>query len=65
MAKQQSFADKLNKGQRKTKSTCPKCETDYSYILHVTSEKSAVSGAYRFNQRQARVCKCNEKQIYG
>lgn len=64
MAKSQTFADKLNKGQRKSKVICPKCSTEFSFILLVTSEKSEKSGSYRFNQRQARVCKCNEKQIY-
>ncbi len=64
MAKSQTFADKLSKGQRKSRVICPKCNTEFSYILHVTSEKSQKTGAYRFNQRQERVCKCNEKQIY-
>lgn len=64
MAKQQTFADKLSKGQRRSKVICPKCNNEFSFILHVTSEKSKKSGAYRFNQRQARVCKCNEKEIY-
>lgn len=64
MAKSQTFADKVAKGQRKSKVICPKCNTEFSYIRYVTSEKSNTSGAYRFNERQARVCKCNEKQFY-
>jgi hypothetical protein len=64
MAKQQTFADKLMKGKRKTVGTCPKCGTEYSYVLHVSTEKSEKSGAWKFNQRHTRVCKCNEKQIY-
>ncbi len=64
MAKSLTFADKLSKGQRKSRVVCPKCNTEFSFILHVTSEKSENTGAYRFNQRQERVCKCNEKQIY-
>lgn len=64
MAKSQTFADKLSKGQRRSKVICTKCNTEYSFILHVISEKSEKTGAYRFNQRQMRVCKCNEKQIY-
>ncbi len=64
MAKGQTFADKITKGQRKSKVICPKCNTEYSFILYVTSEKSNKSGAYRFNQRQVSVCKCNEKQFY-
>jgi hypothetical protein len=64
MSKQQTFADKVNKAARHIAVTCPKCGTDYSYILLVTSERSPKSGSYKFNRRQARVCKCNEKEIY-
>ncbi len=64
MAKSQTFADKLNKSQRKSKVICTKCDTEFSYILLVNSNKSEKTGAYRFNQRQVRVCKCNEKEVY-
>jgi hypothetical protein len=64
MAKAQTFADKLMKGQRKSRVICPKCNTEFSFILFVSSEKSKKTGKYKFNQRQARVCKCNEKQFY-
>jgi len=64
MAKKQTFADKATKGQRRSKLICPKCETEYSFFLHVAAEKSGKTGAYKFGERHIRVCKCNEKQIY-
>ncbi len=63
MAKSTSFADKVNKMNKKSV-TCPKCGSDYSYIQSITSERSEKSGSYKFNRRQVRVCKCNEKEIY-
>jgi len=64
MAKSVTFADKLAKGQKKSKVICPKCNTEFSFILYVSAEKSEKSGAYKFSERHTRVCKCNEKQIY-
>lgn len=64
MAKQQSFADKVAKGAAKGKK-CPTCGTVYQPILMVSSERSAVTKHWRFNERRVQVCKCNEKEVYG
>jgi uncharacterized OB-fold protein len=65
MAKQQSFADKATKAAAMKGSKCPVCGTVYQPILMVSSERSARSGQWKFNERRVQVCKCNEKQVYG
>lgn len=65
MAKATSFAEKAAKATRERGIKCPKCHTVITPVLLVTSERSALSGAWRFNERRVQVCKCNEKQVYG
>jgi len=64
MAKQQSFADKASKAGTMRGSKCPVCGTIYQPILMVSSERSATSNNWKFNERRVQVCKCNEKEIY-
>ena len=64
MAKTQSFADKATKAAAMKGSKCPTCGTIYQPVLLVSSEKSKVSSAWKFNERRVQVCKCNEKEVY-
>lgn len=65
MAKQQTFADKVTKASAIRGSKCEKCGQIYQPILVVSSERSEAKKSWKFNERHVRVCKCNEKQIYG
>jgi hypothetical protein len=63
--KERTFATKVAKMRDKTRRQCPKCDGVMTVVQLVTSERSAVTGAWRFNQRFVSVCKCNEKEILG
>lgn len=65
MAKIQSFADKVNKGTKDFTTHCPKCEESYTMIKLVSTEKSDKTDAYKFRERNVRMCKCNENDITG
>lgn len=66
MSKDRSFAAKLAKAAHKgADATCPVCGEPTSPVLFVVSEKSPVTNAWRFNKRLVKVCKCNQKEIYG
>ncbi len=64
MAKQQSFADKATKAATMKGAKCPVCGSIYQPILMVSSERSATSSHWKFNERRVQVCKCNEKEVY-
>jgi hypothetical protein len=64
MAKQQSFQDKATKAAQRKGAQCPTCGTIYQPLLVVSSEKSATSAGWKFNERRVQVCKCNEKEVY-
>lgn len=64
MAKQQSFADKAAKAAMKRYQDCPKCNTQLLPVLFVAAAKQA-NGSRKFRQKMVRVCKCNEKEVYG
>jgi hypothetical protein len=63
MAKVQSFGDKVAKAQKMAKK-CPVCGAPLSYIK-VVSPVATASGAFRYNSRVARVCKCPDAEIKG
>lgn len=65
MAKDRSFAAKVSKATSHGGNQCPECGETYSTVKIVTSEKQESSGAWKFNQRLVRTCKCNEKEVYG
>lgn len=54
---------KTMKSQKHSKS-CPVCETPYTFVKMVDTERSNKTGSWRFNQKQQRVCKCNESEVY-
>lgn len=64
MAKQQSFADKAAKAAMKRYTDCPKCNTQMLPVLFVNAQKQS-NGSRKFRQQMVRVCKCNEKEVYG
>jgi hypothetical protein len=63
MAKVQSFGDKVAKAQKLAKK-CPVCGAPLSYVK-VVSPVATASGAFRYNSRVARVCKCTEAELKG
>jgi C4-type Zn-finger protein len=61
VAKKQTFQDKL---KVKTEAThCPVCDAELQYVRHVKAVKTD-GGAWKFQSRNTKVCKCNEKEIY-
>ena len=61
--KDKSFAAKVHK--EKKVNICPVCESTINSILLVKSVKSEVTGAWKFNEKNVGVCKCNEKEVWG
>jgi hypothetical protein len=61
--KPMTFADKLKK--EKQVIHCKKCGGAIQPIFHVKPEWSESSGSWKFKQRMVKVCKCNQKEIYG
>ena len=64
MAKQQSFADKVMKAAMHAGLKCEKCGEIKQPTLLIDSVPSK-HGGIRFAQTRVKVCKCNEKEIYG
>jgi len=64
MAKQQSFADKALKAAKHSGLKCEKCGEIKQPSLIIDSVPSKHGGT-RFAQRHVKVCKCNEKEVYG
>lgn len=66
MSKDRSFAAKVAKAMSHGGGNhCPVCGETLSTIQLVVSEKSENKNSWKFNQRFVRICKCNEKDIYG
>jgi hypothetical protein len=61
--KQRTFADKLKK--EKEVAYCKKCGGAIQPVLHVKSEWSENTNAWKFRQKIVKVCKCNQKEVYG
>jgi len=64
MGKQRTFADKAAKSSIVKGNKCPECDTVRQPVLLVTSERSASTSSWKFNERRIQVCKCNEKEVY-
>ncbi len=66
MPKDRSFAAKVAKAlSHDGGNHCPECGETLSTVQLVVSEKQEGTNFWRFNQRFVRVCKCNEKEVYG
>ena len=63
MAKKQDFASKTQKMARHGKS-CPVCGEYYTYVKSVNMINSDKPGAFRFEEKNIPVCKCNEQEVY-
>jgi len=63
MAKKQDFLSKTLKSNKHGK-VCPVCESQIIFVKVVKTEKSPKTDAWRFNQNNIGVCKCNEKEVY-
>ena len=61
--KEKSFLSKVRKEKMVKK--CPVCEKLITPILFVKSVQSEISGAWRFSERSIKLCKCNEKEVWG
>ncbi len=64
MARKTDFASKILKAQ-KGGPTCPVCESVYTYIQKVESYYSEETQSWKYKTQNLRVCKCNEKEVYG
>ncbi|MBN2030553.1 hypothetical protein JW824_09940 [bacterium] len=62
MAKAKTFADKVSKATHDFTTHCPKCGESIVSAKLVTSEKSTKTGAWRFNEKLVKLCKCNERE---
>lgn len=67
MAKDRSFIAKIAKAlaQDGAGDSCPECGETYDRVQLVVSEQQKTTGAWKFNQRFLRVCKCNQEEVYG
>ncbi len=61
--KEKSFLAKVRKEKMIIK--CPVCSKAITPIIFVNSVQSEISGAWKFNKRIVKLCKCNEKEIFG
>ncbi len=61
MAKKQTFLDKTK--SKESGHICPICDAEFQFVKHVKAVK-AENDAWKFRTVNARVCKCNEKEIY-
>jgi hypothetical protein len=66
MSKDRSFAAKVAKALSSSDGNhCPECGEALSTVRLVVSEKQENKNSWKFNQKFVRVCKCNEKEVYG
>ncbi|MFZ0390885.1 MAG: hypothetical protein WAN36_10545 [Calditrichia bacterium] len=63
MAKKQDFASKAAKAQ-KTGLACLQCGDVYTFVKKVDSYYSEESDSWKYQTKNIKVCRCNEKEIY-
>ena len=61
--KEKSFLAKVRKEKMIIK--CPVCNQTITPIIFIKSVQSESSGAWKFNERNIKLCKCNEKEVFG
>jgi len=61
--KEKSFLAKVRKEKMVMK--CPVCSKPFTPIIFIKSVQSEISGAWKFNERIIKLCKCNEKEVFG
>jgi hypothetical protein len=63
MTKGKSFMDKLAKSTHDYGTHCPECGEVLTTVKMVVSELSEETGAWKFNQKFVKKCKCNEEEL--
>ena len=63
MAKKQDFASKVAKAQKGGES-CPVCGDVYSFVKKEQSYFSESTQSWKYETKNYKVCKCNEKEVY-
>ena len=64
MAKKQDFASKVAKAQ-KSGDTCPVCGDVYSFVKKEQAYFSDATQSWKYEMKNHKLCKCNEKEIFG
>ena len=44
---------------------CPVCKSPVTAALYIRPIYSAAKGSWKYNRRHIKVCKCNQKEVYG
>ena len=65
MAKGTGFADKIAKQQARKFPVCPTCGGDRVPVKVVRSVRGAHRNTWQFRSQVIKVCKCNEKDVWG
>ena len=65
MAKDKSFASKVQRAGGSITRHCATCDQTYVQLKVVESLKDEETKAYRFKERMVPICKCNEKDYLG
>ena len=63
MAKKQDFASKVAKAQRKGDS-CIVCGDVYTFVKKEKAFYSEESQSWKYTQKNYKLCKCNEAEVY-
>ena len=63
--KDRSFAAKAAKGKGGNANSCPVCGESFTAVKLSKTDKHETTGAYRFSDKIVKMCKCNEKEIFG
>ena len=63
--KERSFAAKVAKSTAVKGEICPVCGGAIQPVVYIKSERSPLTGNWRFKKNMVKVCKCNHKEIYG
>lgn len=61
--KQKTFAEKAM-GSKGGAPVCPKCGQAFEPVMVVNTEKISESDTWKFTKSMAKVCKCNENEVY-
>ena len=62
MAKDKSFASKVQRAGGGLNNHCATCDQPYVQLKVVESLKDETTKAYKFKERMVPICKCNESQ---
>ena len=65
MAKASGFGDKVAKAQAQKFRLCPVCGADTVPVRVVRSVRNEERGSTQYHDTIVKVCKCNEKQVWG